>query len=77
MIDEQKVLYAITMVQENGGFDMKLLGNDCVAINIKGNPIKAKTLGQRKYVEAIDNNTIVFGIGPAERAKHTLPLQRR
>ena len=76
VIDEQKVLYAITMVQENGGFDMKLLGNDCVAINIKGNPIKAKTLGQRKYVEAIDNNTIVFGIGPAGTGKTYLAVAK-
>ena len=75
-IDEQKVLYAITMVQENGGFDMKLLGNDCVAINIKGTPIKAKTLGQRRYVEAIDNNTVVFGIGPAGTGKTYLAVAK-
>ncbi|MBR3791780.1 MAG: hypothetical protein IKK18_03675, partial [Clostridia bacterium] len=37
-IDEQKILYAITMVQENGGFDLKLLGDDCVAVSAKGTP---------------------------------------
>lgn len=61
-IDEQKILYAITMVQESGGFDMKLLGDDCIAVNHNGSPIKTKTLGQKKYIEAIDNNTIVFGL---------------
>lgn len=75
-IDEQKVLYAITMVQENGGFDIKMLGDDCVAINSNGTPIKAKTLGQKKYVDDIKNNTIVFGIGPAGTGKTYLAVAR-
>lgn len=73
-IDEQRILYAVTMVQENGGFDIKMLGDDCVAINARGNPIKAKTLGQRTYVEMIRNNTIVFGIGPAGTGKTYLAV---
>ncbi|MDD6214991.1 MAG: PhoH family protein [Firmicutes bacterium] len=75
-IDEQKILYAITMVQENGGFDIKLLGDDCIAVNHKGNPIKTKTLGQKKYVEAIETNTIVFGIGPAGTGKTYLAVAK-
>ncbi len=75
-IDEQKVLYAITMVQENGGFDMKLLADGGVAISAKGNPIKAKTLGQQKYVDAIEKNTIVFGIGPAGTGKTYLAVAK-
>ena len=50
-IDEQKILYAITMVQENGGVDLKLLGEDCIAVSHRGTPIKTKTLGQKKYCE--------------------------
>lgn len=73
-IDEQKILYAITMVQENGGFDIKMLGDDCVAINSRGNPIKSKTLGQKKYIEAIKENTIIFGIGPAGTGKTYLAV---
>lgn len=73
-IDTQKVLYAITMVQEEGGIDMKLMGDDCVAINVKGSPIRTKTLGQKKYVDAIKNNTIVFGIGPAGTGKTYLAV---
>ena len=73
-IDTQKVMYAITMIQENGGIDLKLMGDDCVAINIKGSPIRTKTLGQKKYVEAIKNNTIVFGIGPAGTGKTYLAV---
>ena len=75
-IDEQKILYAITMVQENGGFDVKLLGNDVIAVNSKGAPIKTKTLGQKKYVNAIDENTIVFGIGPAGTGKTYLAVAK-
>lgn len=75
-IDEQKILYAVTMVQENGGFDIKLLGDDCIAVNQRGTPIKTKTLGQKKYVEAMRENTIVFGIGPAGTGKTYLAVAR-
>lgn len=76
IIDEQKILYAITMVQENGGFDVKLLGNDVIAVSSKGAPIKTKTLGQKKYVDAIDENTIIFGIGPAGTGKTYLAVAK-
>lgn len=73
-IDQQKILYAITMVQENGGIDIKMMGDDCIAINIKGSPIRTKTFGQKKYVDVIKENTIVFGIGPAGTGKTYLAV---
>ena len=76
IIDQQKVLYAITMVQENGGIDIKMMGDDCIAISAKGHPIKTKTLGQKKYVDAIDKNTIEFGIGPAGTGKTYLAVAK-
>lgn len=76
IIDQQKIIYAITMVQENGGIDIKMLGDDCIAINAKGSPIKTKTLGQKKYVDAITDNTIVFGIGPAGTGKTYLAVAK-
>ena len=76
IIDSQKIIYAITMVQENGGIDIKMLGDDCIAINSKGHPIKTKTLGQKKYVDAISNNTIVFSIGPAGTGKTYLAVAK-
>ena len=75
-IDTQKVLYAITMEQENGGIDIKLMGDDCIAINSKGAPIKTKTLGQKRYIEAITNNTVVFGVGPAGTGKTYLAVAK-
>ena len=75
-IDEQKIMYAISMEQEDGGIDLKKLGADVIAINIKGQPIKTKTFGQKKYVDAIENNTIVFGIGPAGTGKTYLAVAK-
>lgn len=75
-VDSQKVLYAITMVQENGGIDIKMMGDDCIAVSIKGHPIKTKTLGQKQYVEAIENNTIIFGVGPAGTGKTYLAVAK-
>lgn len=75
-IDRQKVLYAITMVQENGGIDLKMMGDDCIAVSVKGHPIKTKTLGQKRYVEAIENNTVVFGVGPAGTGKTYLAVAK-
>lgn len=75
-IDEQKIMYAISVEQDGGGIDVSKLGADCVAINVKGQPIKTKTLGQKKYVEAIDKNTIVFGIGPAGTGKTYLAVAK-
>ena len=57
-LDEQKILYAISMADEDGANNLKLLGDDCIAINNKGCPIKTKTLGQKKYVDAIKKNVI-------------------
>ena len=41
-IDEQKIMYAVSVEQEGGGIDVSKLGADCVAINVKGQPIKTK-----------------------------------
>src|SRR5699024_162746 len=50
------------------------LTQDCVCITAKGKPIMAKTLGQKQYVEAIQNNTVVFGVGPAGTGKTYLAV---
>lgn len=50
------------------------LSGDCVCITSKGKPVKPKTLGQKKYVEAIRKNTIVLGAGPAGTGKTYLAV---
>lgn len=73
-INDQNVSYIISLV--NDGYEDKIAGlsGDCICITAKGKPIKAKTLGQKSYVEAIKNNTIVLGIGPAGTGKTYLAV---
>ncbi|MBQ7296165.1 MAG: PhoH family protein [Clostridia bacterium] len=74
-LNEQNIRYVISLVKE--GNDDKLTslsGGDCICISAKGKPIKAKTLGQKKYVEAIRDNTVVIGVGPAGTGKTYLAV---
>ncbi len=73
-INEQSIRYAISMVAEGNEDKIISLSNDVVCITSKGRPIKPKTLGQKNYIEAIKNNTIVFGIGPAGTGKTYLAV---
>ena len=59
---------------EGNADKLEKLGSDCICITAKGRPIKPKTLGQQKYVDAIKNNTIVIGIGPAGTGKTYLAV---
>lgn len=74
-ITEQSVNYAASLVED--GEDGKI-GNltdaNCVCITSKGKPVKPKTLGQRQYVEAIKNNTVTIGVGPAGTGKTYLAV---
>lgn len=65
--------YAIDMAKDNMD-DAVLYGKDCILITAKGKPLKSKTLGQKQYVEAIEKNTITFGIGPAGTGKTYLAV---
>lgn len=47
---------------------------DCICISSRGKPIKPKTLGQRKYIDAIKNNTVTIGVGPAGTGKTYLAV---
>jgi phosphate starvation-inducible PhoH-like protein len=73
-IDSRSVRYIIGLVRE--GHDDKIgeLARDVICITAKGKPIKAKTLGQKKYVEAISKKTITLGIGPAGTGKTYLAV---
>ncbi len=74
-ISEQSVSYAIDMVSEGNGEVLNAnFGDDCIFVTSKGKPIKAKTVGQKQYVDAIKKNTIVFGIGPAGTGKTYLAV---
>ena len=72
-ITDQNLAYAIEMTKE-GVDESVLYGEDCICITAKGKPLKSKTLGQKNYVEAIKNNTVTFGIGPAGTGKTYLAV---
>ncbi|MBO4446213.1 MAG: PhoH family protein [Clostridia bacterium] len=73
-LNEQNIRYVIEMTREGQGGGLKKLMSDCICITASGKPIKAKTLGQKKYVDAISDNTVVFGIGPAGTGKTYLAV---
>lgn len=72
-IDDIKTGYIVDSVKDGSSDELESL-NDCICITGKGKPIKPKTVGQKKYVEAINDNTIVFGIGPAGTGKTFLAV---
>ncbi|MGM9658945.1 MAG: PhoH family protein [Eubacteriales bacterium] len=73
-IDENTVNYVISMVSEDKQSELSAIYTDCICLTNKGKPIKAKTVGQQKYVDSIKKNTIVFGIGPAGTGKTFLAV---
>ena len=73
-LTEQTVRYVIDMVAEGKEEKIAALAEDCICITAKGKPIKAKTLGQKSYVDAMRQNTITFGIGPAGTGKTYLAV---
>lgn len=73
-IGEQEVRYVMSQVEEGNEEDLEELGKDVICINSSGNPIKAKTLGQKNYINTIKQNSIVFGIGPAGTGKTYLAV---
>ncbi len=72
-LSEQLVDYVISTVADGRADELESLG-DCVCVTVKGKPIKAKTVGQKKYVNAINKNTVVFGVGPAGTGKTFLAV---
>ena len=73
-IDEQRVRYLITLVQEGNDDYVAQMAKDVVCITAKGKPIKAKTVGQQQYMKAIAKNTITLGVGPAGTGKTYLAV---
>ncbi len=73
-LSEQNVRYVMNLVSEGSEEKLAAMANNCICITSKGRPVKPKTLGQEKYVDAIKEKTIVFGIGPAGTGKTYLAV---
>ena len=73
-LSEQSVEYVISLVNDNCDESPESLGRDVICVTNRGKTIKAKTIGQKKYVETIKKNTIVLGLGPAGTGKTFLAV---
>ena len=73
-LTEQQVGYVISMVRDGKADELDGMKQDCICITTRGKPIKAKTVGQKRYVDAISKHTVVFGIGPAGTGKTFLAV---
>ena len=74
IIDSRNVLYIVKLVRDGQDDKIGELARDVICITAKGKPVKAKTLGQKTYVESILNNTVTLGIGPAGTGKTYLAV---
>ncbi len=70
-IDEHTIRYVIETLEDE---EVRKLEDEVIFITHRGKQVKPKTLGQKRYIEAIMNNTIVFGIGPAGTGKTYLAM---
>ena len=73
-LDNQNIRYTMDLVDSHMEGELKKLTGDCICITSSGKPVKPKTVGQREYTDAIENNTIVLGVGPAGTGKTYLAV---
>lgn len=75
-ISEQDLTYCMDIMKDtkNNKEDVVMLDEEVLSRTIQGKPIKAKTIGQKNYVDSIKNNMITFGIGPAGTGKTYLGM---
>ncbi|MEE1227682.1 MAG: PhoH family protein [Lachnospiraceae bacterium] len=75
-ITEQDVNYALSLSMTDQVEVMTKLDSDVICHTVMGKPIKPKTAGQKRYVDAITNKMIVFGVGPAGTGKTYLAMAK-
>ena len=73
-INEQNIRYLIQLVKSGNEDKIQTLAADVLCVTAKGKPIKAKTVGQQKYMKAILKNTVTIGVGPAGTGKTYLAV---
>lgn len=76
VITEQNVNYALSLSEEHHANTVVELDKDVVCHTVNGKPVKAKTIGQRQYLNAIDKHMVVFGVGPAGTGKTYLAMAK-
>lgn len=74
VIDKSKVRYTMDLILEGNDNLIDDIMSEVICLNYRGKPIKCKTMGQRRYIDAIEQNDVVFGIGPAGTGKTYLAM---
>lgn len=75
-ITDQNVNYALSLSESHNTDKVVELDRDVVCHTVSGKPVKAKTIGQKQYLNAIDKHMIVFGVGPAGTGKTYLAMAK-
>lgn len=73
-ITEQNINYLIGQVEDEKFNEIEKINDDFICMTVSGRPVKPKTMGQKKYIDLIRKNTIVFGVGPAGTGKTYLAM---
>ncbi|MBQ9228560.1 MAG: PhoH family protein [Eubacterium sp.] len=73
-LTEQNIRYVLSLVNEGNEDKLSAMTTDSICITAKGRPVKPKTLGQKRYTQAIAEHTITFGVGPAGTGKTYLAV---
>jgi phosphate starvation-inducible PhoH-like protein len=74
VVTKDKTEYIISLSQKGKEERYQSLDSTVICYTVKGKPIKPKTLGQQRYIQAIKNNDVIFGIGPAGTGKTYLAM---
>lgn len=73
-ITDQNIRYVFSLVEEGKQYEAAHMSDDGICVTISGKVVKPKTLGQKKYIEAIRKKTVVLGVGPAGTGKTYLAV---
>lgn len=74
VLTDQTVRYVTSMVADGAEHQLTELNGDGICVTSSGKIIRPRTVGQKKYLDAIKDNTIVLGIGPAGTGKTYLAV---
>ncbi len=72
--DKSRIAYCIELAREGRSGDIEGILRDVIAVSSRGKPVKCKTVGQKKYAEAVRTHTVTFGVGPAGTGKTYLAV---
>ncbi|MCD7760592.1 MAG: PhoH family protein, partial [Clostridiales bacterium] len=73
-LNGQTIRYVLSLVRAGRSGEIDSFGRDVLCITARGKPVKAKTVGQTRYIQAIQKNTITLGVGPAGTGKTYLAV---